>query len=166
MSHPIKTLLLPRLKGVRRAPAKDGVAEAWRARCPACDSRDERLSVAISNDGSPLIFCHSHMKDHSKLFSDLGINWTDLHPRTFNPAGQKQHAVPGNDGPSAWAPTYSAAEAARNALEKAFALLACAKKPQGDQEFEEYLSAVFEAADQIQQLKKAMRSAVRRGVAK
>lgn len=166
MTHPIETRLLPLLQGVRKAPARDGNRAAWRARCPLHDRPNEDLSVGISGDDAPLLHCFCR-HDPGEVLDSFGIDWTDLHPRTFNPAGQK-HAVPGNGGPLVWAPTYSAAEAALRALEKAFAALASADPPRGHQEFEEYLSAVFEAADQIQQLKKAMRAAVtgRGGVAK
>lgn len=99
MSHPIETLLLPRLEGVRKAGKRGGVIASWRASCPLHNAKNDDLSIAITPDGSPLMHCFCR---HSvgEVFDALGIDWTDLHPRSFNP--NMPNATRGNGGPGAW----------------------------------------------------------------
>ena len=160
--HPVETVLLPALQGVRKAPARAGALAAWRASCPLHEAKNSDLSVAISSDGAPLLHCFCR---HSPIdvFEYLGIDWTDLHPHGTNPCAA--HAR-GNGGPHEWAPVYSSGEACLRALEKAFSLLARTSETAKPEEFEEYLRSIFEAADQLQKFKKFMRAAARWGNAK
>ena len=98
-AHPIETLLLPRLEGVRQARKRGGVIAAWRASCPLHETKNSDLSVAISKDGAPLLhcFCRHFPVD---VFEYLGIDWTDLHPHSFNP--NMPNSTRGNGGPGAW----------------------------------------------------------------
>lgn len=95
---PIETLLLPRLEGVRKAGKRGGVIASWRASCPLHNTKNDDLSIAITDDGSPLMHCFCR---HSvfNVFDALGIDWTDLHPRSLNPG---MPAGKSNGGPSAW----------------------------------------------------------------
>jgi hypothetical protein len=99
MSHPIETLLLPRLEGVRKAGKRGGVIAAWRACCPLHNAKNDDLSIAITPDGLPLMHCFCR---HApvEVFDALGIDWTDLHPHSFNP--NMPNAMRGNGGPGAW----------------------------------------------------------------
>ncbi len=165
MSHPIETLLLPPLHGVRKASARGGTLAAWRASCPLHNRPNQDLSLAIGADGTPLLHCFCR-HDPNEVLSELGLDWTDLHPRAVAPTPLAEHGHAsgrGNGGPSAWASTYAAGETALRALETAFSLLARANKPDGEQEFEEYLTSVFKASDEIQRFKKFLRAAAREG---
>lgn len=163
MSAPLDIVISHLPKPPRKSKSRPGkTTRAFRAECPVCQGHGQPLDLGETSDGRLLLYCHGQC-DFDEVLSALGLTPGDVLPER-----PVEHHIPGNGGPSAWASTYSFAEAALRALEKAFAALASAEPPQGDQQFEEYLSAVFEAADQIQRLKKAMRSAVavRRGVAK
>lgn len=165
VSHPIETLLLPRLEGLRKAPARAGeTIQAWRSHCPACNSHGHPLSIAISArpGAAGLINCKGGCAGSPlPALEALGLCLSDLYPMN------DRHVAKGNGGPHAWSSVYSAGEATLRALEMAFSLLArAADKPEGEQEFEEYLKAVFEAAAELQNFKKFMRAAVRGGNAK
>jgi hypothetical protein len=103
----------------------------------------------------PLLHCFCKHTP-AEVFEFLGIDWTDLHPRSTNPGAAAAYA-PSNGGPHEWAPVYSAGEACLRALERAFSLA-----PEGGADAE-YLRAIFEASEQLQKFKKFMRAAVRAG---
>jgi hypothetical protein len=63
--------LLPRLEGVKRAPA------GWTARCPAHDDKEPSLSVSAGADGRILLHCHANCAPEAVL-SALGLKWTDV----------------------------------------------------------------------------------------
>jgi hypothetical protein len=152
--------LLIRAKGARKAPARKGIARAYRMHCPSCQGHGLPLSAGETEDGCVLLHCFAGCEPDAVL-SGLGLKWNDvLPPRPL------AHLIKGNAGPHGWASVYSAGESSLRALERAFCLLSTADKPDGEQEFEEYLKAVFEAAAELQNFKKFMRAVVRGGNAK
>jgi hypothetical protein len=158
--HPLETVLLPALQNVRKTPARAGTIAAWRASCPLHDTKNKNndLSIAISADDMPLLHCFCKHTP-AEVFEFLGIDWTDLHPRSTNPGAAAAYA-PSNGGPHEWAPVYSAGERCLFALERAFSLLAPQTTPECAAE---YLRAILEAGEQLQNFKKFIRAAVRTG---
>jgi hypothetical protein len=154
--HPLETVLLPALQNVRKTPARAGTIAGWRASCPIHAAQNNDLSIAISDAGAPLLHCFCKHTPN-EVFEFLGINWTDLHPRSTNPGAAHVHA-PSNGGPHEWASVYGAGEACQHALERAFSLL-----PPNEEGAAEYLRAIFEAGEELQKFKKFIRAAARGG---
>ena len=106
MSHPIETLVLPRLEGVRKAPARAGeTIAAWRSHCPACCSHGHPLNIAISArpGEAGLINCKGGCAGSPlPALEALGLRLSDLYPKT------EKHFAKGNGGPLNWAPASAA----------------------------------------------------------
>ena len=67
--------LLARLDRVRP------FGDAWRARCPACDSsRVDSLSVGVRPDGSPLLHCFAHDCGYADILAAVGMRAADFYP--------------------------------------------------------------------------------------
>lgn len=64
--------LLHRLYGVKEA------GTGWRARCPACEGRSRKLSIAES-DGRVLVHCFGGCAA-ADVLAAVGLKWSDLHP--------------------------------------------------------------------------------------
>lgn len=64
--------LLQRLEGVAKA------GKGWRARCPACEGRSRKLSIAES-DGRVLIYCFAGCKA-IEVLEAVGLGWPDVMP--------------------------------------------------------------------------------------
>ncbi len=107
MSHPIETLVLPRLDRVVKSHRRAGVESAWRADCPACGASGRPLSIAIAVSGAGLVQCHGGNCAGSGLpaLQALGLGWSDLYPKT------EKHFQRGNGGPANWMPAVAASDA-------------------------------------------------------
>ena len=151
MNHPIQTTLLPHLNGVRRAPTTSKTRGAWRASCPLHHKKNEDLSIAVGNDGGPLLFCHCRHKP-DEVLAELGLSWPDLYPRVTDPAMPGK----GNGGPSAW---VSLAAAVDELLKAHARLLACV---QGGQ-LVDGLEAMIDAGKAAELVKQIARRAMREG---
>jgi hypothetical protein len=67
--------LLARLDRVRP------YGNAWRARCPACDSsRVDSLSVTVRNDGAPLLHCFAHGCGYADILAAVDMRAADFYP--------------------------------------------------------------------------------------
>ena len=152
MNHPIQTMLLPCLAGVRKAPTTSKTRAAWRASCPLHDSPNHDLSIAVAADGAPLIFCHCR-HEPDEVLAKLGLNWLDLHPRTTDPA---MPSGKGGGGPGAW---VSLAAAVDELLKAHARLLSCG---QGGQ-LVGGLEAMIDAGRAAQLVKQIARRAMREG---
>jgi hypothetical protein len=65
-------LLLSRLEGVRNTGA-----DRWIARCPAHDDKSPSLSLAVGDNGTPLLNCFAGC-DPLSVLESVGITWADL----------------------------------------------------------------------------------------
>lgn len=72
VDHASADVLLHRLDGVQRA------GTGWRARCPACEGRSRKLSIAES-DGRVLIHCFGGCAA-ADVLAAVGLRWSDLRP--------------------------------------------------------------------------------------
>lgn len=113
-------IILPRLSGVRKAPARAGIAQAYRACCPAHQAegpkpgRSPSLSVAESENGAVLLHCFAGCSVH-EIAGAVGIELTDL----FNDGGSGGSGIVG--GPSGWAAVAALLDAAGDAVANASA---------------------------------------------
>lgn len=141
-------LVKPRLEKARRLPAGQGIAEAYRACCPAHDDRNPSLSAALLDDGRILLKCHAHQCRFEEIIAALGISPRDAGPDHYT------HCSPPafRDGPAAWASAAKAAEAARDAMIDALAFGTAEK--------------ILQALDSIEDFRAAARLAMRRGGAR
>lgn len=74
--------LLHRLEGVQKS------GNGWRARCPACDGRSRKLSIAES-DGRVLVHCFGGCAA-ADVLAAIGLTWADLHPpRSWPPSREE-----------------------------------------------------------------------------
>lgn len=88
-------LLLSRLpKPPRKAPARAGVARAFRAACPVCAGHGQPLSLGETQAGGLLLHCFGGCEAEDVL-SALGLEWKDILPHAH------EHAK-GNGGPDVW----------------------------------------------------------------
>lgn len=106
-------IILPRLSGVRKAPARAGIVQAYRACCPAHQpegprpGRSPALSVAWSESGGVLLHCFAGCSV-DEIAGAAGVELTDLFPDGGNGPG-----IPG--GPAGWASVAALADAVADA---------------------------------------------------
>ncbi len=75
--------LLHRLEGVQKS------GNGWRARCPACEGRSRKLSIAES-DGRVLIHCFGGCAA-ADVLAAVGLGWKDIMPpRSWPPSRDEQ----------------------------------------------------------------------------
>lgn len=75
--------LLHRLDGVQKA------GTGWRARCPACEGRSRKLSIAEA-DGRVLIHCFAGCAA-ADVLAAVGLGWKDIMPpRSWPPSREEQ----------------------------------------------------------------------------
>lgn len=103
-------VLLSRLQGVRRAPARAGCVRAHRACCPVHQpegprpGRTPNLSVSEKFDGGVLVFCHAGCNT-AGVVETVGLRMLDLFPPSLRHHGE------GNGGPREWASAAALADA-------------------------------------------------------
>lgn len=136
-------IILPRLAGVRKAPARAGIVQAYRACCPAHQTegpkgRSPSLSVAESESGGVLLHCFAGCSV-DEIAGAAGVELTDLFPDGGGGSG-----IPG--GPSGWAAVAALLDAAGDAVANAAA--------GGDW---------YAALSAVDAAKKAARAAMRKG---
>lgn len=78
MTGPVE-LVLSRLEGVHHS------RPGWRAQCPACGGRSQKLAVAESSSGSVLIHCFAGCSA-AEVVRALGLRVCDLYPQN-----ERQH---------------------------------------------------------------------------
>lgn len=106
-------IILPRLLGVRKAPGRAGIVQAYRACCPVHQpegpkpGRSPSLSVAESVSGAVLLNCFRACS-LDEITGALGVNPADLMPDSGDGLG-----IPG--GPSGWASAAALADAVADA---------------------------------------------------
>lgn len=143
-------IILPRLAGVRKAPARAGIARAYRACCPACQpegpkpGRDPSLSAAETEAGGVLLTCFKVGCSFNEITGSVGVDPSELFPDSGNGAG-----IPG--GPAGWASAAALADAVADAAADVTA---------GSVE------AYAELASAVARFRTAARQAMRKGVAK
>jgi hypothetical protein len=81
-THASADPLLHRLDGVQRA------GTGWRARCPACEGRSRKLSVAES-DGRVLIHCFGGCAA-ADVLAAVGLGWKDIMPPRSWPLSREE----------------------------------------------------------------------------
>lgn len=105
--------ILPRLAGVRKATARAGVTQSFRACCPAHQPEGPKpghrlsLSVAESLSGGVLLKCFAECS-LDEITGALGVRPEDLMPDGGNGPG-----IPG--GPAGWASAAALADAVADA---------------------------------------------------
>lgn len=105
--------ILPKLTGVRKAPARAGTTRAYRAFCPVHQpdgkkpGRYPALSAALSVSGGVLFNCYKGCT-FNEICDALGERPEDLMPDGGNGPG-----IPG--GPSGWASAAALADAVADA---------------------------------------------------
>ena len=142
---------LSRLAGVRKAPARAGIARAHRACCPVHQpegpraGRSPALSVAESeSSGAVLLHCHACCSTH-EIAGALGIELADLFPDSDS-GGDGGVGIAG--GPAGWAGVAALLDAAGDAVANAAV--------SGDW---------YTALSAVDAAKRAARAAMRKGVA-
>jgi len=65
--------VLQLLEGVKRS------GKGWRARCPACGGKSEKLTIAEGDDGRALIHCFA-CSDTPAILEALGLRLSDVMP--------------------------------------------------------------------------------------
>jgi hypothetical protein len=120
----LENILLPRLDGVRKAPARNeaGISAAWRAQCPVCGGHGRPLSLGLKGDGGVVGHCFAG-GGHGLLevLEVLGLEWQDILPTKSLPLTTGAQSVRGNDGPKAWAGLMDAIDAVLDANARAIA---------------------------------------------
>ncbi len=108
-------IILLRLSGVRKAPARAGIAQAYRACCPAHQGegpkpgRSPSLSVAESENGAVLLHCFAGCTA-DEIARAVGIELAELFPDSSSGGGS---GIPG--GPAGWASAAALADAVADA---------------------------------------------------
>lgn len=88
--------LLHRLEGVQKS------GNGWRARCPACDGRSRKLSIAES-DGRVLVHCFGGCAA-ADVLAAVGLRWADIMPpRSWPPSRDEQRRARRAIQQSGWA---------------------------------------------------------------
>lgn len=77
VQHATAEPLLQRLEGVRKS------GDGWRARCPACGGRSQKVSVAESA-GRVLLHCFGGCRPEQVLAA-AGLDWRDIMPPSHWP---------------------------------------------------------------------------------
>ena len=120
----LETVLLPRLDGVRKAPARigAGIAAAWRAQCPVCGGHGLPLSLGLKDDGGVVGHCFAG-GGHGLLevLEALDLEWQDILPARPLYLTPGARSVRGNGGPVAWAGLMAAIDAVLDANARAIA---------------------------------------------
>lgn len=112
-------LILPRLTGARKAPARDGIVRAFRACCPAHQpegprpGRSPSLSVAEAENGAVLLHCFAGCSV-DEIAAAVGVELTELFP-----GGGEGGGIAG--GPGGWAGVAALLDAAGDAVARAAA---------------------------------------------
>lgn len=75
-------ILLDRLDSVQQS------GKGWRARCPACDGKSRKLSIAES-DGRVLVHCFAGCRADD-VIGAVGLAWKDLMPPRHWPANPEE----------------------------------------------------------------------------
>lgn len=152
MSAPLD-VLLPRLHGARKAPARSGVARAYRAACPCCSGHGLPLSLAESDagEGAPLLVHCFAGCEPGEVLSALSLDWGDVQPAPL------AHHIPGNGGPAVWAGLAAAVD---GLLATHARLLACVQRG----ELVDGLHAMLDAGRAAQVVKAMARRATRGAV--
>ena len=146
-------LVISRLqKRPRKAPAKSGIEQAYRAQCPVCAGHGMPLSLAETADGRLLLHCFGRCEAEAVLTS-LGLVWGDVLPQDSHTTN-----IHGNGGPAAW----GALAAGIDALHQAHCdLLAASSLAMQTGEIEAALRAYLDAGEAAQQIKVMARIAMR-----
>ncbi len=114
-------IILPRLAGVRKAPARAGVVQAYRACCPAHQpegpksGRSPSLSVAEAENGAVLLHCFAGCSV-DEITGAVGVELTELFPDSSSGGGS---GIPG--GPAGWAGAAALLDSAYDAAANAAA---------------------------------------------
>lgn len=120
----LEDILLPRLDGVRKAPARStaGVASAWRAQCPVCGGHGLPLSLGLKSDGGVIGHCFAG-GGHGlvEVLEVLGLDWQDILPDRPLPITPSAQSIRGNSGPTGWAGLMAAVDALLDANARAIA---------------------------------------------
>lgn len=82
VEHASADPLLHRLDGVQKA------GNGWRARCPACDGRSRKLSIAES-DGRVLLHCFGGCTA-ADVLAAVGLGWKDIMPPRSWPLSREE----------------------------------------------------------------------------
>lgn len=82
VEHASADVLLHRLDGVQRA------GTGWRARCPACEGRSRKLSIAES-DGRVLLHCFGGCTA-ADVLGAVGLGWKDIMPPRSWPMSREE----------------------------------------------------------------------------
>lgn len=82
VDHASAEPLLHRLDGVQKA------GNGWRARCPACDGRSRKLSIAES-DGRVLVHCFGGCAA-ADVLAAVGLRWADIMPPRTWPLSREE----------------------------------------------------------------------------
>lgn len=105
--------IISRLAGVRKAPVRAGIVQAYRACCPAHQpegpkpGRTPALSVAETEAGGVLLHCFAGCTADA-IAGAVGIDLSDLMP-----GGGSGPGIPG--GPAGWASAAALADAVADA---------------------------------------------------
>jgi len=81
-THASADPLLHRLDGVQKA------GNGWRARCPACEGRSRKLSIAES-DGRVLLHCFAGCAA-ADVLAAVGLGWKDIMPPRSWPLSREE----------------------------------------------------------------------------
>lgn len=96
VDHASAEPLLHRLDGVQKA------GNGWRARCPACDGRSRKLSIAES-DGRVLVHCFGGCAA-ADVLAAVGLRWADIMPpRSWPESPEERRRVRRAVRESGWA---------------------------------------------------------------
>ena len=120
----LENTLLPRLDGVRKAPARGsaGIAAAWRAQCPACGGHGLPLSLGLKDDGGVVGHCFAGGGHGlAEVLEVLGLDWQDILPDRTLPITPTAQSIRGNGGPTEWAALMAAVDALLDANARAIA---------------------------------------------
>lgn len=82
VEHASADPLLHRLEGVQKS------GNGWRARCPACEGRSRKLSIAES-DGRVLIHCFGGCTA-ADVLAAVGLRWADIMPPRSWPLSREE----------------------------------------------------------------------------
>lgn len=120
VEHASADALLQRLEGVQKS------GNGWRARCPACNSRDHRLSVTV---GEKWVRPHCFGGcDAETVLAAVGLRWADLAPPRAWPASPAERREWSRAQREAgWAAALTVLD-----LEAAVVLIACQTLARGE----------------------------------
>jgi hypothetical protein len=120
----LEEVLLPRLAGVRKAPARSsaGIVAAWRAQCPVCGGHGLPLSLGLKDDGGVVGHCFAG-GGHGLLevLEVLDLEWQDILPARSLCLTPSVQSIRGNGGPTACAALMGAIDAVLDANARAIA---------------------------------------------